>query len=145
MPFTGNAMNMTSMLGNAVGNIAGGIKSGYNSLFGGGDPAGQPAAQPAGVPGLTSGMDLSGTDPAALKQIQGKLGVTQDGILGPQTQEAYNTWSQGQESSNTGNTTTQSVDSGANNAVAEAKKQKNKGMVSDAFNNMSFGHSENFK
>tara|TARA_R100000808_G_C2155375_1_gene167701 strand:- start:4774 stop:5694 length:921 start_codon:yes stop_codon:yes gene_type:complete len=48
--------------------------------------------QPTPYTGIQPGLDLSKISPSDLSNLQMKLGVSADGIYGPETQKAYNDW-----------------------------------------------------
>ena len=134
--------NLTGLLGQAatgVGNLA--SKAGMDKFGGFMDKTGGFLSGGGGGGGsaLGTGMDFSSMSPDQIKKVQGELGVTVDGIVGPETQGAYDTWSSGQPSQNT----TQGADNAAQQAMNEAKQEGNP--LTNAFNNMDFGHYSSYK
>ena len=95
MPFTGG-------FGNVVQGLGGLLEQGWQGMkgaFGGGDGGG--GGQGGGT-GMNTGMDLNSMGADDVKAMQTKLGVTVDGIVGPETQGAYDTWSSTQPASGQG-------------------------------------------
>jgi len=125
-----------------IGSVAG--KLGMDKFGGFMDKAGGYLSGGSGGGGggaLGTGLDFSQMSPDQIKKVQGELGVTVDGIVGPETQGAYDTWSSGQPSQDTA----QGADNAAQQAMNEAKKESKGNPLQDAFNNMDFGHYQSYK
>ena len=131
--------NLTGLLGQAATGLGGiASKVGMDKVCGFMDKAGGFLSNGGGNSALGTGMDFSSMSPDQIKSVQGELGVTVDGIVGPETQGAYDTWSASQP--------TQDTNQGADNAAKEAmKKAKQESPMQNAFNNMDFGSYSSYK
>ena len=134
--FTQGAQALGGLLKQGIGNIGQGIGKAFGF---GGDGGGAGAG--AGGSGLQAGMDFSTMSPDDIKGVQQNLGVTVDGIVGPETQGAYDTWSSGQPTQDTN----QGADNAAKQAMNEAKKETPGNPLTDAMGNMDFGHYSSYK
>jgi hypothetical protein len=142
---------MFQALGGLLGQAATGIgglagKMGMDKFSGFMDNAGSFLSGGGGGAGggggvLGTGLDFSQMSPDQIKKVQSELGVTVDGIVGPETQGAYDKWSSGQPSQDTA----QGADNAAQQAMNEAKKESKGSPLTDAFNNMDFGHYSSYK
>ena len=137
---------LTGLLGQAasgIGSVASGLGmdkfGGFMDKAGGFLSGGGSAGGGGGA--LGTGLDFSQMSPDQIKKVQSELGVTVDGIVGPETQGAYDKWVSGQPSQDTA----QSADNAAQQAMNEAKKESKGNPLQDAFNNMDFGHYQSYK
>ena len=89
--------------------------------------------------GLTEGLDLSSMGIEDIKGIQEKLGVTVDGIVGPETKGAYDKWSSSQKGSSLAQFAKAGGKEGIKQLAATIEQEKDKELDAEKVAQMGLG------
>jgi hypothetical protein len=91
------------------------------------------------VQGLTKGLDLSSMNPDKIKEIQEQLGVTVDGIVGPETKGAYEEWSSSQKGGGLAEFAKAGGEEGIKQLAATIEQEKDKELDAEKVAQMGLG------